>query len=308
MVGPQINGHRIQLYRTLEGPVVDIDGRYYRIEGLVWDALFNRPDLGHFLLECVTPALVTDPPETASLLPPIDGQEVWAAGVTYERSKTARVEESLERQGADFYDRVYRASRPELFFKATRHRVVGHGQPVGIRRDSRWSVPEPELALAIDATGNLVGYTIGNDMSARDIEGENPLYLPQAKTHDRCCALGPGLWVASEPPSRETAIRLSIARNGTTVFAGETTLSNMRRSIDELLEFLFRDNSFPVGCYLLTGTGIVPPDDFALRPGDRIRITIDPIGTLENKVIQPHAVSQASAYRTDRPEMEEGES
>lgn len=286
MVGPHIVGDRIQLYRTVDGPVVEVGGQHYRIEDSDWDPLFNRPDLDHYLLATATPERATSPPLVDHLLPPIGSQEVWAAGVTYDRSRSARMEESVETTSADVYDRVYRASRPELFFKATRHRVVGHGQTIRIRRDSNWSVPEPELALAIDAAGNLVGYTIGNDMSARDIEGENPLYLPQAKIHDRCCALGPGLLIAPTRLSSDTIIQLSIGRDGATVFAAETTLSNMRRSVDELLEFLFRDNSFPAGCYLLTGTGIVPPDNFALRPGDRIRITIDPIGTLENEVIQ----------------------
>lgn len=216
---------------------------------------------------------------------PIDNQEVWGAGVTYERSKSARQEES--EQGGSFYDQVYRAARPELFFKATPSRVVGPNQPIRVRGDSRWCVPEPELALVISPGLKLVGFTIGNDVSARDIEGENPLYLPQAKVYDGCCALGPGITLASFMPAvTDIEIRLEIDRGGTAIYAGDTSAGRMVRSFGELIEWLGRDNHFPGGLILLTGTGIVPSDDFSLQAGDLVRITIDGIGTLENPVVQ----------------------
>jgi len=223
--------------------------------------------------------------DSVRLLPPLDRQEVWAAGVTYERSKVAREEES--ERGASFYDLVYRAPRPELFFKATPSRVVGPNQPVRIRGDARWSVPEPELALVLSPSLELVGYTIGNDMSARDIEGENPLYLPQAKMYDACCALGPSIAAsASIPNPRELTIRLEIERLGARVFEGETSTARMARRFQELIAWLGRDNLFPDGVILLTGTGVVPPDDFTLLDGDLVRITVDGVGVLENPVVQ----------------------
>ncbi len=216
-----------------------------------------------------------------SLLAPIDVQEVWAAGVTYLRSREARERES--EGAASFYDLVYRAERPELFFKATPHRVVGPGGRVRIRRDSRWTVPEPELALVLSPQLELVGFTIGNDMSARDIEGENPLYLPQAKVHDGCCALGPVITLAeSLPPREQVAIRMTIYRRNHQVFQGGTDLTRMARSLADLIGWLGRDNSFPHGVILLTGTGIVPPDDFALQADDRIVIEVAGIGRLMN--------------------------
>jgi len=219
------------------------------------------------------------------LLPPIDRQEVWGAGVTYERSKVARQEES--EQAASFYDLVYQADRPELFFKATPSRVVGPGQPIRVRRDTKWCVPEPELALVLSPRMVIVGYTIGNDVSARDIEGENPLYLPQAKVFDACCALGPVVTLAhAMPPIREVEIRLEIERDGRTVVRDSTTLARMARKLEDLVDWLGRDNRFPDGAFLLTGTGIVPPDDFTLAPGDTVRIEIDGIGTLVNPVTQ----------------------
>jgi 2-dehydro-3-deoxy-D-arabinonate dehydratase len=192
------------------------------------------------------------------------------------------MEESTE--GRNFYDRVYEADRPELFFKATPHRVVGSGQKVAIRSDSNWSVPEPELALVITPHAHIVGYTIANDMSARDIEGVNPLYLPQAKTYDRSCALGPAILVTSTPLPLSTEIKLEILRGGTSVFSGATTLAARKRTADDLISYLFRHCSFPAGCFLMTGTGIVPEDNLTLQLGDEIRITIEPIGTLINTV------------------------
>ena len=220
-----------------------------------------------------------------SVLAPLDRQEVWGAGVTYERSKVAREQESD--QAASFYDLVYRAKRPELFFKATPSRVVGPLEPVRVRRDSNWCVPEPELALVLSPKLKLVGFTAGNDMSARDIEGENPLYLPQAKVYDGCCALGPVITMADAMPSRgSTRIVLEIDRTGATIFQGETSLARMVRRLEDLIDWLGRENLFPDGVILLTGTGIVPPDDFSLQSGDVVRITIDGIGTLANPVIE----------------------
>ena len=214
-------------------------------------------------------------------LAPIDSQEVWAAGVTYYRSRTARMAESEVAGGGSFYDRVYSAERPELFFKALAHRVAGPGEKVRIRRDSKWNVPEPELALVISPAGKITGYTIGNDMSSRDIEGENPLYLPQAKVYDRSCALGPAILVSDEPMPASTSIGIEIRRAGGAVFSDSTTLAAMKRRPEELVEYLYRETSFPSGCILLTGTGIVPPDTFTLQSGDEIAITIAGIGTLQ---------------------------
>jgi 2-dehydro-3-deoxy-D-arabinonate dehydratase len=216
------------------------------------------------------------------LLAPIGTQEVWAAGVTYLRSRTARMEESATSGGSQFYDKVYNARRPELFFKATPHRVVGHGAAMTLRRDSKWLVPEPELALAFNCHGELVGYTVANDLSSRDIEGENPLYLPQAKVFDRCAALGPGLLLTNSYPPKSTAIEISIRRGGSAVFQGATSIAQMKQTFENLREHLFRHNSFPNRCYLMTGTGVVPSDDFSLRSGDKVAITIPEIGTLTN--------------------------
>ncbi len=232
------------------------------------------------------------PVASVSLLAPIDLQEVWAAGVTYKRSKVARMEES---QGAArFYDLVYEAARPELFFKASPHRVAGPGEPLRIRSDARWNVPEPELALVLNSRMQLVGFTIGNDMSSRDIEGENPLYLPQAKVYDSCCGLGPWITLTeSMPPRNEIGIQLEVKRDGTVAFHGETSIEQMARTFEDLIGWLGRDNSFPNGAFLLTGTGVVPKDDFTLLPGDRIDITIDGIGVLSNSIVQAGATKQA---------------
>ncbi len=229
------------------------------------------------------------PLESVRLLAPIDSQEVWGAGVTYERSKVARQEES--EQGGSFYDLVYRAPRPELFFKATPSRVVGPGVPVRVRSDTRWCVPEPELALVLSPGLRLVGFTIGNDVSARDIEGENPLYLPQAKVYDACCALGPYVTLAEAMPAIPSVeIRLDIRRAGETAFAGRTSVARMARRFEELIAWLGIDNVFPDGAILLTGTGIVPPDDFHLEAGDQVTISIDGIGSLTNPVVRSVAV------------------
>jgi 2-dehydro-3-deoxy-D-arabinonate dehydratase len=228
-----------------------------------------------------------DPLELAAVLvqSPIDGQEVWGAGVTYERSMLARQEES--EQGASFYDLVYRAARPELFFKATPSRVVGPNRPIRVRGDTKWCVPEPELALVISPKLELVGFTIGNDVSARDIEGENPLYLPQAKLYDASCALGPAITVANAMPQvSDIHINLVIERRGAKLWEGSTSAGRMVRTFQELIDWLGRDNHFPDGLILLTGTGIVPPDEISLQQDDHVRITISGIGTLANPVVQ----------------------
>jgi 2-dehydro-3-deoxy-D-arabinonate dehydratase len=221
----------------------------------------------------------------AVLLPPIDYQEVWAAGVTYKRSRSARMEES--ETAASCYDRVYVSPRPELFFKAAPHRVAGPGQPLRIRQDSEWNVPEPELTLVLNSHLRLVGFTIGNDMSSRDIEGDNPLYLPQAKVYDACCGLGPWITLPSSMPAPSNiGIELVIHRGGKIVFQGSTSVSQMARTFDDLIGWLARDNSFPNGAFLLTGTGIVPGSEFSLLPADVVDISIDGIGTLSNPIVQ----------------------
>jgi 2-dehydro-3-deoxy-D-arabinonate dehydratase len=275
----------MKLYRTTTGFYAEDNGSYYSVDAPDWDDLIASPDL----YDRVKTALSGEKLSSlngAQVLAPIGNQEVWAAGVTYFRSRDARIEESKDAGGGTFYDRVYHAERPELFFKATGRRVVGPNQPVRIRSDAKWSVPEPELTLLISSTGTITGYTIGNDMSSRDIEGENPLYLPQAKVYDGSCALGPALLLSPDPLPRTTSIQLQVERNGSTVFSGATTLSELKRDPKLLAAYLFRDNTFPQGAFLMTGTGIVPGDDFTLSSGDIVRITIDAIGTLENTVTQ----------------------
>lgn len=222
---------------------------------------------------------------SARLLPPIDDQEVWAAGVTYKRSQTARMEES--ETAASCYDRVYVSPRPELFFKATPNRCSGPGQNLRIRVDAKWNVPEPELTLVLSPKLRIVGFTIGNDMSSRDIEGDNPLYLPQAKVYNQCCGLGPWITLADAmPPKDEITIRLEIFRGGSCVFDATTSAGQMARTFEGLVEWLGRDNSFPTGCFLLTGTGIVPDSNFTLAPKDDVAITIAGIGSLRNSIVQ----------------------
>ena len=277
----------MKLYNTKLGSVIEHLDRWYLAKDSSYDELVVRDDLKNFLEALIAKLPTVDRIALnleENLLAPIGSQEVWAAGVTYHRSRDARMEESESAGGGDFYDRVYHADRPELFFKASPHRVVGPGGKVAIRSDAKWSVPEPELALLISPRGKILGYTAGNDMSSRDIEGENPLYLPQAKVYDRSCALGPCVLLESDPMPRSTEIRLEILRAGESAFSGRTSLNELKRDPQMLVDYLYRDNSFPRGCFLLTGTGIVPPDTFTLAPDDEIRITIDGIGTLTNVV------------------------
>ncbi len=273
----------LHVYRTNEGMVACRDGQWMPLPEVAWDEWFQADSPIEWLSARLVHARPCGPLGVAPLAP-IVSQEVWAAGVTYYRSRSARMEESDA--AADCYDRVYDADRPELFFKATPHRVVGTEAEVRIRRDAAWNVPEPELTVCVSQAGQIFGYTIGNDMSSRDLEGENPLYLPQAKVYDQCCALGPAILVADEPLPDTTEIEVTIARNGSVVFSGSTQLSQMKRTPEELVAYLFRDNSFPAGCFLLTGTGVVPDSHFTLAPADEVAITIQPIGTLKNRVIQ----------------------
>jgi 2-dehydro-3-deoxy-D-arabinonate dehydratase len=277
----------MKLYKTTAGAVLEDHGVFYQLPETDWDVLLNRGDHETVLTSMTRRAArLTNFAVDENVLAPLGNQEVWAAGVTYYRSRTARMEESKDAGGGSFYDRVYEAARPELFFKSTPQRTVGPGGRVRIRRDSKWNVPEPELTLVINSLGQIIGYTIGNDMSSRDIEGENPLYLPQAKVYAQSCALGPCILLEQRALPSETAIHLEIIRAQETAFHGQTRLSELKRTPQELVEYLFRDNLFPHGCFLLTGTGIVPPDEFTLQAEDEIRITIEPIGTLVNHVVQ----------------------
>jgi 2-dehydro-3-deoxy-D-arabinonate dehydratase len=261
-----------------------IDGKIVRLlKSNVLTDFLHAATPAQAVQQAVDSSRTTVPLEQAMLLAPLDQQEIWAAGVTYKRSQEARERESAG--AARFYDLVYSAPRPELFFKAPAYRVSGPGQRVHIRRDSKWNVPEPELALVISPQLKLVGFTIGNDMSSRDIEGENPLYLPQAKFYDHACAIGPCITlVDAMPKPDDTAIRLIVERGGKAVFDGATKVSAMKRSFAELIDWLGKETSFPHGAILLTGTGVVPPDDFTLAAGDVVHIDIAGIGRLTNPV------------------------
>lgn len=272
----------MKAFLTQRGTMVETSEGISLAVDLDWNAMFTSDNPISLVENAISSGRPVSEPD--DLVAPVERQEVWAAGVTYFRSRSARMAEAESAGGGTFYDRVYRAVRPEIFYKGGRSRVSGHGQPVRIRSDSDWSVPEPELVLAVSSFGRIFGYTIGNDVSARDIEGENPLYLPQAKVYAGSCALGPGLLLGTAPLAGETEILMEIVRGRSVVFSGSTALSSLKRTAEELVEFLFRDNVFPDGCYLLTGTGVVPPDEFALHSGDEISITIEPIGILTNRV------------------------
>jgi 2-dehydro-3-deoxy-D-arabinonate dehydratase len=272
------------LYRTVKGWYVEHGGSYYAVGESSLIALLAHEDLSAHLGTIVAISEAVDNFDYQSVLAPIEEQEVWASGVTYFRSRSARIEESKDAGGGDFYDRVYVAERPELFFKAQAHKVAGPGAAVRIRKDAAWSVPEPELVLVVNPHGRIIGYTIGNDMSSRDIEGANPLYLPQAKVYDQSCSLGPGILIRSEAMPANTEIALTIRRGEEVEFSATVMLSEMKRDPATLVEYLFRDQSFPYGCFLLTGTGIVPPDSFTLASGDEIQISISGIGSLNNFV------------------------
>jgi len=273
----------MKIYRTDLSIVIEKEGRFYHTGSTDWESFVNDDNL-YATLQQLTETLDGEDTLRGRILAPIGSrQELWACGVTYLRSKIGRQEESKAAGGSDFYARVYDADRPEVFFKSTPHRIVAHGEPVAIRKDSAWDVPEPELTLVVTASGRIAGYTVGNDMSSRSIEGENPLYLPQAKTYDGCASIGPCMYVTSQP-LRNAAIQLSISRNGNTVFSGEVNIDQMKRTPEELVSYVYRECSFPFGCLVMTGTGIVPGNDFTLQSGDEISINIEHIGTLVNKV------------------------
>jgi 2-dehydro-3-deoxy-D-arabinonate dehydratase len=279
-------------YQSESGPRLGVETFYgrYDLTGMAPDVFttiggwLSQPDPASLLK--VAAAGVNEPmADDIPLLAPIDTSEVWAAGVTYDRSRSARQEESRDAGTGDVYDRVYNAERPEIFFKSAGWRVAGPGKPVRFRRDSAWNVPEPELTLVLSSAGKIVGFTIGNDMSSRSIEGENPLYLPQAKMYDGACALGPAILLIDDPAQlRDLTVRLDIARAGTTAYTREITTARMKRTPEDLSAYLFRELSFPDGAFLMTGTGIIPPAPFTLQIGDRISITIEGAGTLVNTV------------------------
>ena len=277
--GRTVHSPAMRLYRRTDGWHAEEGGRFSRLPGFDIDQWLATADpLGHLSRHERVAAQTAH--ATKNLLP-LNTQEVWAAGVTYLRSKTARMEES--QQSATAYDRVYDAPRPEIFFKATPRRCAGDGETLQLRDDSKWMVPEPELALVIAANGRIVGYTICDDLSCRDIEGENALYLPQAKVWDKCCAIGPSILVADRTVDiRASTITLIIRRDGAVAFTGSTPISRIKRTFEELVGYLFRNHTFPTGVVLSTGTGIVPPDEFTLKPNDRVEMEIPEIGLLVN--------------------------
>lgn len=276
----------MKLYKIKTGALLQqLDSFYYLQQP--WNELINRNNLHDYLQQQASPvsAISTEKAEAClhhELMAPIGQQEVWAAGVTYLRSKSARMDESKESGAADLYNKVYEAVRPELFFKALPHRVAGHKDTVNIRKDSTWNVPEPELTLFINSWGIIEAYTIGNDMSSRSIEGENALYLPQAKIYERSAGIGPCLYVPGVPLPIETTISMKIIRNGQQMYHDSTSVSRIKRTLPELADWLYQEMDFPFGSFLMTGTCLVPSNDFTLAEGDVIEITIDGIGTLTN--------------------------
>jgi 2-dehydro-3-deoxy-D-arabinonate dehydratase len=276
----------VKLYKTKTGIIIENSGNLYEADISGWDSFINDDNLLKKITDLLSSGNIIKTHSLAEtdILAPLGQQELWACGVTYLRSKVGRQEESKATGGADFYAKVYEAERPEVFFKSTPHRIVGHQAKVNIRKDSTWDVPEPELTLVVTTSGKIVGYTIGNDMSSRSIEGENPLYLPQAKTYDACASVGPCIYVTDKPLDSNTMISLEINRDSKKVFEGNVSISQMKRTTEELVSFVYRECSFPYGCLIMTGTGIVPGNDFTLKSGDEIKITIDNIGTLVNVV------------------------
>ncbi len=274
----------MKLYKTKTGIVIEKDNKFYSCNEN-WDSFINDDNILQKAENLISELNQRDKTLIEDLLPPVGcHQELWACGVTYLRSKVGRQEESKAAGGADFYGKVYEAERPEVFFKSTPHRIVGHHALVRIRKDSTWDVPEPELTLVVTSSGKIIGYTIGNDMSSRSIEGENPLYLPQAKTYDGCAALGPCIYITDKPLDSKTMISIEINRENLKVFEGSVAISQIKRTLQELVFFVYRECSFPHGCLIMTGTGIVPGSNFTLKSGDEIKIFIDGIGELINKV------------------------
>jgi 2-dehydro-3-deoxy-D-arabinonate dehydratase len=277
----------MKLYKTKQGIVIENDASYYLVGDQNWDTYVNDDQLYTKLKKAIEQLDSTPVGKNlikSEVQAPIQSQEIWACGVTYLRSKVGRQEESKNAGGSDFYARVYEADRPEIFFKASAYRTVGPGEKVTIRKDSTWDVPEPELTLLITTSGKIIGYTIGNDMSSRSIEGENPMYLPQAKIYDGCASVGPCIYVTPEVLPADTLIRMQITRDRKPVFEGEIAINQIKRKLEDLISYLYRELSFPHGCLLMTGTGIVPSSDFTLKKDDEIKITIDHIGMLINTV------------------------
>lgn len=274
----------MKVFKTTAGIVIENESQFYLLKDENWDSFLNDDDILKKASSLIASLTAAGKELIADVLAPVGSQELWACGVTYLRSKVGRQEESKLSGGADFYAKVYDAERPEVFFKSTPHRVVGHGAKVNIRKDSTWDVPEPELTLVVTSSGKIIGYTIGNDMSSRSIEGENPLYLPQAKTYDACAAVGPCIYLTEQPLPADTMIKLVIKRNNEIVFEGTVAISQMKRSVEELVSYVYRECSFPVGCLIMTGTGIVPGNEFTLQQGDEIKISIEGIGELVNTV------------------------
>ncbi len=275
----------MKLYNTTAGIYLESEDNLYRLKGQ-WDELINDDSIFENLKKTAGSQAPVDNNELtdAQLLAPVQSQELWACGVTYLRSKVGRQEESKDAGGGDFYGRVYDAARPEVFFKATGNRISAPEDAVCIREDSSWDVPEPELTLVVTSSGKIIGYTIGNDMSSRSIEGENPLYLPQAKTYDACASVGPCVYITEDPLDPDTRIQLEIFRGDEKVFEDTIAISQMKRTVQELVTYVYRACSFPHGCLIMTGTGIVPPHEFTLQENDEIHISIDSIGTLRNPV------------------------
>ncbi|KAA9037237.1 2-hydroxyhepta-2,4-diene-1,7-dioate isomerase [Ginsengibacter hankyongi] len=274
----------MKLYNTNNGTVIESNGNFYAVKAR-WEKLINDDNAFRSATALIKDATAGNSTLVEELLPVIgNNQELWACGVTYLRSKIGRQEESKDAGGGDFYSRVYEAERPECFFKSTPHRVVGNKGFVRIRKDSTWDVPEPELTLVVTSSGKIIGYTVGNDMSSRSIEGENPLYLPQAKTYDGCASVGPCILLTEKPIESDTKITLTISRNKQIAFKDSIAINQMRRTPEELSSFIYRECSFPYGCMIMTGTGIVPGNEFTLKSGDEISIAIDKIGELINVV------------------------
>lgn len=276
----------MKIYKTEKGVLLENEDGLFEANVQNWDDFINDDNVFEKINLLLSSGYVTkkESIDGIQIKAPVGKQELWACGVTYLRSKVGRQEESQVAGGADFYAKVYEAERPEVFFKATAHRIVGHNERVRIRKDSTWDVPEPELTLVVTSTGKIIGYTIGNDMSSRSIEGENPLYLPQAKTYDACAAVGPCIFITDKPLDKNTQIQLEIIRNSGIEFSDKITIAQMKRSVEELVSYVYRECSFPNGCLIMTGTGIVPENNFTLQSGDEIRITIDNVGTLVNLV------------------------
>lgn len=276
----------MKVYNTTKGILLESDNSFYLVNEN-WDVFINDDNVLEKAKDIVTKSSKIDNAEdliTNHLLVPMQSQELWASGVTYYNSKLGRQEESKDAGGGDYYERVYNADRPEIFFKATINRTVPSGGKVNVRKDSTWDVPEPELTLAMSSSGKIIGYTVGNDMSSRSIEGENPLYLPQAKTYDACAGLGPCIYLTDKPLDSNTKISMKIIRSGVTVFKESIQINKIKRKFEDLVSYLYKECSFAHGSFLMTGTGIVPTTAFTLQSGDEIQISIDRIGTLVNYV------------------------